>query len=335
MIPGAGDPPSAAAGGSRQASILVLSVDEAARLERSLPAAASQGGELVVVDNACADDTAAVAKAHGARVVRLEPRVSYCAAINAGLRACAGEAVLLLNADCVLEQGFLAAALAELADPAVGAVAPRLLRATGLQPGERLSEIDAAGMTVDRRRKNSLVGHGAPAADYARAGEAFGGDGAAVLYRRRALEQCALDGEVLDEDFELWAADADLAWRLRTLGWRCRYQPAAVARHVRFYSPTTRGGLSPGHRRLQFRNRYLMIVKNDSPAALARDLPMVLAYELLALGHVLLRERHLLGGYRDALALMGRALRRRRRLAERRRALGVRARVPLGLRPPR
>jgi GT2 family glycosyltransferase len=317
------------------ASILVLSVDEAARLERSLPAAASQGAELVVVDNACTDATASVAEAHGARVVRLERRLSYCAAINAGLRACAGEAVLLLNADCVLGEGFLTAALAGLADPGVGAVAPRLIRASGLEPGERLSEVDAAGMTVDRRRKNSLVGHGAPTADYTRPAEAFGGDGAAVLYRRRALDQCALDGEVLDEDFELWAADADLAWRLRTLGWRCRYQPRAVAWHVRFYSPTTRGGLAPGHRRLQFRNRYLMIVKNDSPAALVRDLPIVLAYELLALGHALLRERHLLGGYRDTLALLGPALRRRGRLAERRRALGVRARVPLGLRPPR
>ncbi|TMK39953.1 MAG: glycosyltransferase [Actinobacteria bacterium] len=335
MVPGAGDSPPSGARAAPAASILVLSVDEAQRLERSLPAAARQGAELVVVDDACTDDTAAVAEAHGASVVRLEPRVSYCAAVNAGLRACAGEAVLLLNADCVLEEGFLAAALAELADPDVGAVAPRLLRATGLRPGERLSEIDAAGMTVDRRRKNSLVGHGAPAAAYPRAAEAFGGDGAAVLYRRRALEQCALDGEVLDEDFELWAADADLAWRLRTLGWRCRYQPAAIARHVRFYSPSTRGGLPARHRRLQFRNRYLMIAKNDSPAALARDLPIVLVYELLAFGHVLLRERHLLGGYRDALALMGRALRRRRRLAGRRRGLGVRPRVPLGLRPPR
>src|SRR5205807_9756419 len=97
------------------------------------------------------------------------------------------------------------------------------------------------------------------------------------------LSECAVEGEVLDEQFELWAADADLAWRARVLGWRCVYEPGAVAWHVRFYSPSTRAGLAAEHRRLQFRNRYLMMVQNDSVEALARDAHRVLAYELLAL----------------------------------------------------
>jgi len=43
-------------------------------------------------------------------------------------------------------------------------------------------------------------------------------------------------------------------------GWRCVYEPAAVAWHKRFYSPTTREGLAPAHRRLQFRNRLELAV---------------------------------------------------------------------------
>jgi hypothetical protein len=66
------------------------------------------------------------------------------------------------------------------------------------------------------------------------------------------------------------------------------------------------------------------------PAALARDLPRVAAYELLAFGYALVAERHLLGAYRDAARLMPGARRRRHALRDRRRARGASA-PPLGL----
>ncbi len=313
-------------------TIVILSVDEAPLLEHSLAAAVGQAGaEVLVVDNACEDRTATVAAEHGARCMRLRERRSYCAAVNAGIAGSDGAAVLLLNADCVLAPGFLAAAAAHLRDPTVGSVAPKLIRARSVAPGDALDVLDTAGMTVDRRRKNGLVGHNAPTGAYAVAGETFGGDGAAVLYRRETLEACAVGGEVLDEDFELWAADADLAWRAQLLGWRSIYEPAAVAWHVRYYSPSTRAELDPRHRRLQFRNRLLMIAKNETAGGLARDLHRIVGYEALALGHVLLRERHLLGGYREAWQLLP-AARRRRALVVSRRARG--RRVPFGLAPP-
>ena len=52
-------------------------------------------------------------------------------------------------------------------------------------------------------------------------------------------------------------------------------------------------------RRIQFRNRYLMMVKNDT-AAVVRDLPRILAWEVVALGWALARERHLLRAYGEA-----------------------------------
>jgi len=318
---------------SARTTILMLSVDEAKRLERSLPAAVAQpGAEVVVIDNACTDATRAVAAAHGVRVLELRERVSYAAAINAGIVATEGDAVLLLNADCVLDEGFLAAAQARLRQGAIGSVAPRLIRATGMDPADRLDVIDAAGIVVDRRRKNTLVGHGEKVSHYRDAAEVFGGDGACVLYRREVLDACAVGGEVLDEDLELWASDVDLAWRVRLLGWRCTYEPRAVAWHMRFYSPTTRNALPETHRRLQFRNRLLMMAKNDAWADVRGDLHRIAFYELLALGHVLLRERHLLRGYRDALRALP-ATRGRRRVVQAKRARGVRP--PFGLRAPR
>jgi GT2 family glycosyltransferase len=291
----------------------MLSVDEAHLLERSLPAAVAQPhAEVVVIDNACTDRTATLCEQHGARRIGLLERRSYAAAINAGLAATDAPAVLLLNADCVLDPGFLAAARPRLDEPGAGSVAPLLLRATGMEPGQRTDIVDAAGMTIDRRRKNSLVGHGDPRALHERAGEAFGGDGACVLYRREALNAVAVGAEVFDEDMALWASDADVAWRVRNAGWRCVYEPAALAWHVRFYSPGNRALLAPEHRRLQFRNRLLMLAKNETARGFARNAPFILGYEVLALGHALLRERTLLRGYMEALRLLGAARSRRR-----------------------
>lgn len=310
-------------------TILVLSVDEAHRLARSLPAALAQpGARVVVIDNACSDTTVTLCGELGVDVVRLRERRSYAAAVNAGLAATTGD-VLLLNADCVLGEGFLPAASRHLERPGVGSVAPKLIRATGMEEADRLHVIDTVGMWVDRRRKNGLHGHGEDAGRYRRAQDVFGGDGACVLYRREVLDACAVGSEVLDEDMGLWASDVDLAWRAQTLGWRCVFEPEAIAWHVRFYSPSTRDGLSQAHRRLQFRNRLLMVAKNETWPGLLRAAPWILGYEVLALGHVLLRERHLLRGYLDALALSGGARRRRRELGPRR----VRGRrVPFGLR---
>jgi GT2 family glycosyltransferase len=303
-------------------TILLLSVDEAPMLEHSLPAALAQGPatEVVVIDNASADGTPELSERHGARHLRLERRLSYAAAVNAAVARTGGDAVLLLNADCFLEPGFVDAAAARLGDPRVGSVAPKLLRVSAPGAGAGLEQIDAAGMFVDRHRKNGLVGHGAPAAAFGTPGEAFGADGAAALYRRQTLEDCMLPGgELLDEDMGLWASDADLAWRARLFGWRCAYEPKAVARHIRTYSPSTRDQMSEPARRLQFRNRLLMIAKNETGQGLARHGPMILGYEVLALGHALLRERHLLQAYGEAWQLLPAARERRRLIQERRR----------------
>ena len=308
-------------------TILLLSVDEAPLLAYSLPAAViQQDAEVWVIDNACTDGTPDVAREHGAFVLRLDERVSYAAAMNRAIAHTKGDAVLFLNADCFLEPDFLARARPRLDEDGVGSVAPRLLRIEG--PLAAPDAIDAAGMWVDRRRKNGLVGHGEPVSAHGARGEVFGADGACALYRREVLERCALAGdEVLDEVLALWTSDVDLAWRARLFGWRCVYEPEAVARHVRTYSPSKRAQVAEAHRRLQFRNRYLMWFKNETRAGLLRDLGHIAAYEVLALGHVLLRERHLLGGYRDAWRARE-AMRSRRAEVQARRVV---RRVPFAL----
>ena len=313
-------------------TILLISTDRAAELRHSLPAAlAQENAEVVVLDNASTDETPELASSLGARHLRLPRRTSWAEANNAGIEATEGDSVLLLNADCFLEPDFLAKARPRLDEDGVGVVAPKLVRTTGPEPADRLDLLDAAGMRVDRRRKNNLVGHGRPRLAYDTPGFAFGADGAAALFRREMLDDCAVGGKVLDPAFEKWASDVDLAWRGHLMGWKCAYEPRAVAYHVRSYGPTSRALVPERDRRVQFRNRYLMMLKNDSPASLVRDLPRIAAYELLAFGHAALRERHLLRGYGEAARLaadarsQGREIARRRRIDPRR--------VPFGLEP--
>ena len=312
--------------------ILLISTDRAAELEHSLPRALAQdGAEVTVIDNASSDATPELARRLGARHLRLPERLSWAAANNRGIDATESEAVLLLNADCFLEPGFLAAARSRLGEAGVGSVTPKLVRTLGPRAEDRLDAIDCVGIALDRRRKNDLAGHGRPALAYDTPGGSFGPDGAAALYRREMLDDCRLGGAVLDEALEKWASDVDLAWRAHLLGWRSAYEPGAVAYHVRSYSPSTRARVPERDRRVQFRNRLLMIVKNDT-AAVARDIHRIAAYEVLALGHAVLRERHLLGGYAEATRLLPRARRLRKELTERRRGRDS-ATVPFGLEP--
>ena len=62
---------------------------------------------------------------------------------------------------------------------------------------------------------------------YQRPEEVFAFCGGSVA---SAPRRCARP--MFDDDFFLYYEDTDLSWRLRSLGWRIRYQPAAVARHI-------------------------------------------------------------------------------------------------------
>lgn len=320
----------------------IISTNEGELLRHALPPVLAQDDvEVVVIDNASGDSTADVARDLGVRCVRLDERHSFGRAMNLAVRSVDTEAILFVQPDCFLSPGFVAAAHRHLDDPRVGAVAPKLIRTEGPAEGQRLDAMDTAGMSLDRRRKNGLVGHGRPALAFSEVSEAFGADGAVALYRRAALEDAAADGQVFDEDLVMvrdgvpadWASDADLAWRVRLLGWRCVYEPKAVAHHIRRYSPSTRGRVPEWQRMVQFRNRYLMIAKNDPAESLLRDLPRIALYELLALGYALVRERFLLRGYIEAMRVMPRMLRKRRDLQRRRRERSLPP-PPYGLEPP-
>jgi len=111
---------------------IVVARDSATILPGCLAALFRQGVETIVVDNASADESAAIAEEAGARVIRNALNQGYGRAMNIGMRAARQSACLLLNPDLVLSPGSIDALLeARERYPEAGLLAPRLVEPDG------------------------------------------------------------------------------------------------------------------------------------------------------------------------------------------------------------
>lgn len=112
---------------------IVVTHDSAEALPACLAALAAEHVPALVVDNASRDDSAVIAEAAGAQVLRNPRNEGYGRANNIGVRA-AGRAgrVLILNPDVVLRPGAVDALLAAAqAYPEAALLAPRLVEPDG------------------------------------------------------------------------------------------------------------------------------------------------------------------------------------------------------------
>jgi GT2 family glycosyltransferase len=179
--------------------------------------------EVLVVDDASPGDDAAWVRERfpSVRTLRLPENRGHAGAAGAGVAATSGELVAVLNNDVVAERHWCARATEAFVDADVGSVATLLVRFE--DPGI----IDSAGdeyMVVGVAFKR---GEGAPAERYGRAGEVFSACAGAAVYRRAAFLECG----GFDARLGGYYDDVDLGFRLRLGGWRCVYEPAAMARH--------------------------------------------------------------------------------------------------------
>lgn len=184
-----------------------------ARLLRALPSALA----VIVVDDASPDPRAiaALARAHGARLVRLERNAGPAAARNAGLALAGTALVAFCDSDVVPEPGWLATLARHFADPGLAVVAPRVLGPPRRGVESVIERYEQARSSLDLGDRPGPVRPGTPVA-YLPA--------ACLLARRGAL------GGGFDESMRC-GEDVDLIWRLVAAGWRVRYDPAAAVRH--------------------------------------------------------------------------------------------------------
>ena len=247
-----------------------------AAIERTHPAGVEH--EVLVLDNASEDGSAAAVRALGGeiRLIELERRAGKAENDSTLMREAVGRYCLLLNEDSELRPGASAALIAVLdADPKAAAAGPRLFDSDGRPvpcawrfPG--VGTALAGAFFLHRWLTVQSKGTATRRVDWAQS--------SALAVRREAAAAVGF----MDPAFFVYYDECDFARRLADAGWHSLFVPAAAAVHHDQLSTDLARGLP---RIVEFhRNRDLYMRKHHSrPAALAVRLLTAWSYALRAL----------------------------------------------------
>lgn len=287
-------------------SVNILGFNEKHNLDEALTTAFAQdypNFEITYIDNASTDGSEEYVRKTfpQIKVIQTGENRHYGPAHNKGLAATTGEIVWFLNTDIKLEPNYLSEAVkALLSDPKIAGVQGKMVRPIK-QNGKFV--LDGTGLTINRTRVVKDRGQlEEDNGQYDTPGEVFAACGAGPVYKRAALEDIAIDGEVMDEDITAFFDDSDMGWRLRHYGWKIWYQPTAIMYHERGVGQSPTGyrnilalvkfrkkfGLRT--KQLSWKNKTYIVLKNDFGKTLRRDWPYILIREIAMFGFILIFE---------------------------------------------
>lgn len=250
------------------------------RCLKSLQAQVPAPTEIIVVDNGSRDGSCDMVRTSfpEVRLISLDTNTGFTAANNiaAGRTDC--EYLLLVNNDCVAQDGWLAALLGTMGE-GIGAVT------SSMRNVHDQSLLDSAGGAVDDIGFSWDRGLGQPASLFAERAEVLFPCGGATLLRRAALE----DGKTIFwERLFIYVDDVDLGFRLWSRGWRVLFEPAALIRHE--HSATC--ARSPILKETRcVRNRLLVLRRHIPSRKLSRLMPLLILWQVLWACSALLRLR--------------------------------------------
>ncbi len=296
---------------------------------RGLADASPPPAELVVIDNASADDSVAIAQAFAAdhpsmsfRLVANTRNRGFAGGANQGIDAASHDCVCLLNPDIRLRADTLAILAGSLrsATDEVAVVGGKLLRAEGGRL-ESTQVIDSTAIVMTRDGRHFDRGAGSvDLGQFDSEEDVFGITGALAMFRRSVLDAAKVDGQVFDEDFFAYREDADLAWRLQGFGYRAKYIPTAVAYHRRTVTPERRRSLSPVVNRHSVKNRFLLRIHHADGDWLIHFGLRSFVRDVVVIGACLTVERSSLPALRWLLRNWPRHVERRQTILRRRTA---------------
>jgi GT2 family glycosyltransferase len=279
--------------------------------------------EIVIIDNASTDGTADLLEpfADRCRIHHNPKNIGFAAAQNQAIALARGEWILTLNPDVLLMQSFVEELVSAAGtDAKIGTVCGKLLSisATFDLPEKQL--VDSTGIFFTPMLRHLDRGSQEPDQGHYRDFEyVFGATAAAALYRREMIDDISIHGEFFDSDFFVYREDADVAWRAQLLGWQCLYTPLACGYHVRSVLPGIRRALPPEINMHSVKNRFLMRIKNITPALYRRYWISITGRDLLVIGACLLHERTSLKALGFVLRNWGCMKAKRREIMKRRR----------------
>jgi N-acetylglucosaminyl-diphospho-decaprenol L-rhamnosyltransferase len=250
-------------------AVVVVCHDNAAEIAETLRALRRQlrtGDEVVVVDNASADGTQAVARAADpdATVVVPGENLGFAGGCHEGAGASSAPLLLFVNPDALPAPGFVAAMRAA----AVGHPSWGPWQGLVTLPGGEI--VNTAGNLVH------WLGFGWAGGMGRRVARVAGDDrevpfasGAALAVRRRAWD--AVGG--FDRRYFMYGEDLDLSLRLRLAGWRIGVVPRARVAHEYTFA---KGDYKWFYLE---RNRWWTLLAAYPGPLLAITLPALLAFE--------------------------------------------------------
>ena len=241
--------------------------------------------EVLVVDNASSDNTAAMVRASfpWVRLTVNHENLGFSRANNQAIALASGTFVLLLNPDTIVHRHAISKLIvAATLCPEAGILGPKHYTANGVIHYECASDfptvwnvfcdLSLLSRAFPRSRlfNGRLLGHW----DHLDDREVPAVPGTAMLIRREVIAQIG----ALDESM-FYAEDMDYCMRAHKAGWRVRYVAAAAIVHLGGGSSKRSGNLGL-NRKIAFQSFWLFTWKHHGPLTAAALSSMVLFWSL-------------------------------------------------------
>ncbi len=243
-------------------AVVILNWNGRQHLERFLGSVVSRTPRdirIIVADNGSTDDSVAFTAENYPTVetIRLDRNYGFAEGYNRALAQVDADCFILLNSDVEVTKGWTEPLLAALeSDPAVAAVAPKLLSYTERDRFEYAGAcggfIDLLGYPFCRGRILSTVEKDDGQYDSPR--EVFWASGAAFCCRAEHFRQAG----GFDADFFAHMEEIDLCWRMQLAGRKIVVEPRSTVYHL---GGGTLPNESPNKLYLNYRNNLAMLFK--------------------------------------------------------------------------
>lgn len=291
-------------------SIVIVSYNSVSYIKNCLESIFNQNYvefEVFLIDNGSVDQTVESVKSDYPQVIITKNDVNkgFSFACNQGIRIASGRYILTLNTDVILDKNFLneIKKSAENSAENVGMISPKILMA------DDRKRIDSTGLLLSRSRRFFDRGRGQlDTGQYDKKNRIFGPCAAAALYKRQMLEDIKNGEEYFDTDFFMLIEDFDLAWRAKNSGWLAIYAPEPRCYHIRNLSALKTKYVQY----LSFRNRYLLIAKNDNIAGILKNILFILPYDILKAPYFIITNEYAMRAFGELLSTLPKMLKKRR-----------------------